>query len=229
MHAGERASVKTRVGQCQVQEELSQSENQGSEPASRRDLSTRASRQAEHEENQTRVSQPEDETERESQSKRGRPFPLFLFFLPPPLHAFPCLHASSFSLFFSFPFVASLAEFSTPWINIRYFQLETGRQSSPWYVINAIFMALAFWVARVMIMPAQWALAYGNAGRIASRTNWYPLLCIVTGMTAATFLNLLWFFMIVKGFTDRFLLGSGEVTEFEVVRQKEVKGGEKQD
>ena len=120
-----------------------------------------------------------------------------------------------------------VTEFSTPFINIRYYQLETGSKGSKLYVANALVMSLAFWVVRVMIMPAQWALAYGNTPRLVSNWHWWPGVCIVTGMTAVTFLNLLWFYMIIQGFMDRYLLVGRETTEFEVVRTEHLREKQK--
>eukprot|EP00873_Tetraselmis_striata_P019652 jgi/Tetstr1/439916/TSEL_028323.t1 len=103
--------------------------------------------------------------------------------------------------YFKFPFAwLSIAEVSTPFVNLRWQMAICGDKSSALYKLNAGLLTLTFFVTRVVMYGA------GLVHLYIIRDVWYGpetpvgmLLC-VTGMALGYLLNLFWFRLVAKGF-----------------------------
>ncbi|XP_072019609.1 TLC domain-containing protein 4-B-like [Amphiura filiformis] len=93
-----------------------------------------------------------------------------------------------------------LAEFSTPFVNQRYFLDVLGKKSTLGYVINGVLLTIVFFVTRIAVIPPYYReVYYVLANRSTLQLNWLYLLVWVGGSVVLDVLNVWWFRKILRG------------------------------
>ncbi|KAL4236154.1 TLC domain [Mactra antiquata] len=92
-----------------------------------------------------------------------------------------------------------MAEFSTPWVNNRWFLAVMDKKSSNFYIMNGLILTAVFFLCRMLTMPYCWYMifsVYGTEKYMLSGASRHVLLfsCAILDM-----LNIMWFHKLVKG------------------------------
>ncbi|XP_074642854.1 TLC domain-containing protein 4-B-like [Tubulanus polymorphus] len=89
-----------------------------------------------------------------------------------------------------------IAEFSTPFVNLRWFLSALGKpKSSVLFIVNAIMLGATFFLFRILVMPYFWYKAYSVYDDLADDVNKLYAVLIVT-CSALDLTNIVWFYKI---------------------------------
>ncbi|XP_076440792.1 TLC domain-containing protein 4-B-like [Babylonia areolata] len=93
-----------------------------------------------------------------------------------------------------------VAEFSTPFVNQRWFLNVLGySKSSPLFVANGIAMAVTFFAVRIAVMPPYWLKVYSVYGTEPFNRLGHIQLVLVITCAVLDIINLYWFYKIYTG------------------------------
>lgn len=97
-----------------------------------------------------------------------------------------------------YTFIVLLSEITTPFVNVRWYLSIAGMKKSKAYMINGVLLFFGWMMARVLLFVYFFIHMYGHFDQVdlLSKGSYYCLLCVAPCLT---FMNLVWFFKIVKG------------------------------
>jgi hypothetical protein len=112
-----------------------------------------------------------------------------------------------------------MAEFSTPFVNIRWILYAIGMKNTRRYKINGLLMTISFFVCRILAMPFYWYYVAKNYSLPEFKT--VPKQMVVFWLLLPALLdclNLFWFHKMVNGIIKA--LKTPDVDEKEVPKPK---------
>ncbi|GFO41459.1 transmembrane protein 56 [Plakobranchus ocellatus] len=93
-----------------------------------------------------------------------------------------------------------VAEFSTPFVNQRWFLTQLGyEKSSAVFVSNGVAMALTFFLVRIAVMPSYWHRVYSVYNTPGFNRLGYIQLCLIIPCVILDVINIYWFYKICVG------------------------------
>ena len=93
-----------------------------------------------------------------------------------------------------------MAELSTPFVDWRAVIYEVGDKNGRWYYIASFGMMITFFLCRIMVVPwHNYVLFTTIFSPEAAVVPWYLNLYMVVNYTAFDFLNIYWFYKMLKG------------------------------
>ncbi|XP_005095920.1 TLC domain-containing protein 4-B [Aplysia californica] len=93
-----------------------------------------------------------------------------------------------------------VAEFSTPFVNQRWFLTQLGyERTSQVFVTNGVAMAVTFFSARIATMPSYWHRVFRVYNTPAFNRLGYIQLCLIIPCLVLDVLNIYWFYKICAG------------------------------
>uniref|UniRef100_A0A0B7BK45 TLC domain-containing protein n=1 Tax=Arion vulgaris TaxID=1028688 RepID=A0A0B7BK45_9EUPU len=93
-----------------------------------------------------------------------------------------------------------VAEFSTPFVNQRWFLSQLGYEKTNFvFVSNGVAMAVTFFIVRVAVMPSYWHRVYSVYNTPAFNRLGYIQLCLIIPCLILDIINVYWFYKICVG------------------------------
>ncbi|RUS69228.1 hypothetical protein EGW08_023012, partial [Elysia chlorotica] len=93
-----------------------------------------------------------------------------------------------------------VAEFSTPFVNQRWFLTQLGyEKSSAMFVSNGVAMAVTFFLVRIAVMPSYWHRVYSVYNTPGFSRLGYIQLCLIIPCVILDIINIYWFYKICIG------------------------------
>ncbi|XP_045159644.1 TLC domain-containing protein 4-like [Mercenaria mercenaria] len=113
--------------------------------------------------------------------------------------AFAYYYVMSYGVYIYFANFRLMAEFSTPWVNNRWFLSEMGKKSSKVYFYNGCILTAVFAFCRIFTLPQCWYMIYSVYGTEPfNRTQGCRYVLIVSCLLLDA-LNIKWFYRLIKG------------------------------
>ena len=105
-----------------------------------------------------------------------------------------------YNLFMFFIVYRFLAEFSTPWVNLRFFLSTFEQKNSKLYLFSSIAMLFSFFLSRIAVIP--WHTYALHSALFSSDGLLVPAhlrLLMIVNFTSFDIINLFWFYKILRG------------------------------
>lgn len=113
--------------------------------------------------------------------------------------AFAYYYVISYGVYVYFANFRLMAEFSTPWVNNRWFLATSGKRSSKIYFCNGLVLTAMFFFCRIMTLPQCWFMVYSIYGTEPFEGTQGCKYVLLISCFVLDVLNLLWFYKLMKG------------------------------
>ncbi|XP_060553157.1 TLC domain-containing protein 4-B-like [Ruditapes philippinarum] len=113
--------------------------------------------------------------------------------------AFAYYYVMSYGVFVYFANFRLMAEFSTPWVNNRWFLAEMGKRSSKVYFYNGCILTAVFFFCRIFTLPQCWYMIYSVYGTESFNRAQHCRYVLLFSCLLLDALNIKWFHRLLKG------------------------------